>query len=34
MSRRFRAAALDETDVPYGPRGPVQPPPETEQVQV
>lgn len=32
MSRRFRAAALDETDVPYGPRGPVQPPPHQDQV--
>lgn len=31
MSRRFRAR-VDETDVPYGPRGPVAPPPADDKV--
>jgi cytochrome bd ubiquinol oxidase subunit I len=32
MSRRFRAAQVDETDVPYGPRGPLAPPPTEDPV--
>jgi cytochrome d ubiquinol oxidase subunit I len=32
MSRRFRAAEIAEHDVPYGPRGPVEPPPVDDPV--
>jgi cytochrome d ubiquinol oxidase subunit I len=32
MSRRFRTAELTEHDVPYGPRGPVAPPPVDDPV--
>jgi cytochrome d ubiquinol oxidase subunit I len=32
MSRRFRAAPVEETEVPYGPRGPMRPPPAEEPV--
>jgi cytochrome d ubiquinol oxidase subunit I len=33
MSRRWREAGgdLDETDVPYGPRGPVEPAPDRDR---
>jgi cytochrome d ubiquinol oxidase subunit I len=34
MSRRFRTEGLDVTEVPYGPRGPAQPPPSEDPVPV
>ena len=34
MSRRFRAAGLEEHEVPYGPRGPLEPPPVEEGEKV
>jgi len=34
MSKRFRARTVDESDVPYGPTGPVPPSPERESVPV